>query len=205
MKLAFLSKLTAASLLAGTAFAWAITPSAAQLIPSRAAIVDGQNTQIVETVQARRGGRSAVRQFRSGGRSAVRQFRSGRRSTVRQLRREARPVVRQRIDRRHALRADRRFDRHRFRHRHFRRFHDHDDVFISFGLAAPFVAAPLVAAPYVAAPAVGGCGSAVVVGPGDTLDLIAAQCGTTVGAILAVNPQIQNPHVIFAGQVINMP
>lgn len=193
MKLSFFGKLTAASLLAGTAIAWTITPSAAQLIPSRAAIVDGQNTPIVETVQARRGGRAAVRQFRSGGRPAVRQFRREARPLVRQQRRVERPVVR------HARPI------HRRDFRHVRRFHDHDGFAFGFGLAAPFVAAPLVAAPYVATPAAGGCGSAIVVRPGDTLDLIAAHCGTSVGAILAVNPQIDNPHVIFAGQVINMP
>lgn len=48
-------------------------------------------------------------------------------------------------------------------------------------------------------------GSTYVVRVGDTLAKIASRAGTTVHAILAVNPQIQNPNVIYVGQVINMP
>jgi len=48
-------------------------------------------------------------------------------------------------------------------------------------------------------------GSTYVVQQGDTLGKIAASRGTTVGAILAVNPQITNPNLIYAGQVINLP
>jgi LysM repeat protein len=44
-----------------------------------------------------------------------------------------------------------------------------------------------------------------VVMPGDTLGKIAARAGTTVYAILAVNPQITNPNLIYVGQVIYMP
>lgn len=40
---------------------------------------------------------------------------------------------------------------------------------------------------------------------GDTLSAIAARFGTTVSAILAVNPQITNPNVIFVGQKICIP
>lgn len=40
---------------------------------------------------------------------------------------------------------------------------------------------------------------------GDTLGIIAANRGTTVNAILAVNPQIWNTSLIFPGQVINIP
>ena len=40
---------------------------------------------------------------------------------------------------------------------------------------------------------------------GDTLGKIAGRNGTSVSAILAVNPQIWNPSVIYAGQVINLP
>jgi LysM repeat protein len=47
--------------------------------------------------------------------------------------------------------------------------------------------------------------STYVVQRGDTLGKIAASSGTTVGAILAVNPQITNPSLIYAGQVINLP
>jgi LysM repeat protein len=48
-------------------------------------------------------------------------------------------------------------------------------------------------------------GCTYVVQPGDTLAIIAARYGTTVSAILAVNPQIYNPNILYAGQVINLP
>ena len=48
-------------------------------------------------------------------------------------------------------------------------------------------------------------GGTYVVQWGDTLGKIAAKSGTTVGAILAVNPQITNASLIYAGQVINLP
>lgn len=41
--------------------------------------------------------------------------------------------------------------------------------------------------------------------PGDTLSTIAARFNTTVNAILAVNPQITNPNLIFVGQHICIP
>lgn len=44
-----------------------------------------------------------------------------------------------------------------------------------------------------------------VVMPGETLFIIARRFNTTVNAILAVNPQITNPNVIFAGQIIVIP
>lgn len=40
---------------------------------------------------------------------------------------------------------------------------------------------------------------------GDTLRKIADRIGVTVNDILAVNPQIVNPSLIYAGQVINLP
>ncbi len=40
---------------------------------------------------------------------------------------------------------------------------------------------------------------------GDTIAKIAARFGVRVADILAVNPQIHNPSMIFAGQVINLP
>ena len=40
---------------------------------------------------------------------------------------------------------------------------------------------------------------------GDTLGKIAARSGTSVKAILSVNPQITNASLIYAGQVINLP
>ena len=44
-----------------------------------------------------------------------------------------------------------------------------------------------------------------VVQQGDTLGKIAARIGVSWREILAVNPQIQNPSLIYAGQVINLP
>ena len=48
-------------------------------------------------------------------------------------------------------------------------------------------------------------GGTYVVQYGDTLRKIAARIGSTVSDILAVNPQIWNPNLIYAGQVINLP
>jgi hypothetical protein len=44
-----------------------------------------------------------------------------------------------------------------------------------------------------------------VVQSGDTLGKIAARTGVSWRDILAVNPQIYNPSLIYAGQVINLP
>ncbi len=48
-------------------------------------------------------------------------------------------------------------------------------------------------------------GGTYVIQVGDTLAKIASRYGTTVSAIMAVNPQIYNPNVIYVGQVINLP
>ncbi len=48
-------------------------------------------------------------------------------------------------------------------------------------------------------------GGTYVVQPGDTLGKIAARMGISWRAILAVNPQIWNPSLIYVGQVINLP
>ena len=55
---------------------------------------------------------------------------------------------------------------------------------------------------YVPAPSYGGT---YVVQQGDTIGKIAARIGCSVSSILAVNPQITNPSLIYAGQVINLP
>jgi LysM repeat protein len=47
-------------------------------------------------------------------------------------------------------------------------------------------------------------GGTYVVQWGDTLKLIAARNGTTLGNLLALNPQIWNPNWIYAGQVIRL-
>lgn len=44
-----------------------------------------------------------------------------------------------------------------------------------------------------------------VIQKGDTLSSIAARYGVTVHAILAVNPQITNPNIIFVGRTIKIP
>ncbi len=44
-----------------------------------------------------------------------------------------------------------------------------------------------------------------IVQAGNTLNIIAALFGTTVQAILAANPQITNPNLIFPGQVLTIP
>ena len=48
-------------------------------------------------------------------------------------------------------------------------------------------------------------GGTYVVQWGDTLGKIAARLGVSWRDILAVNPQIQNPSLIYTGQVINLP
>jgi len=48
-------------------------------------------------------------------------------------------------------------------------------------------------------------GNTYVVQQGDTLGKIAARSGVSWRDILAVNPQIQNPSLIYTGQVINLP
>jgi LysM repeat protein len=48
-------------------------------------------------------------------------------------------------------------------------------------------------------------GTTYVVRWGDTLGRIASRFGTTVAAIVAANPQISNPNLIYVGQVITIP
>ena len=48
-------------------------------------------------------------------------------------------------------------------------------------------------------------GGTYIVQRGDTLGKIAGRSGTSVSAILAVNPQIWNPSLIYAGQLIYLP
>ena len=48
-------------------------------------------------------------------------------------------------------------------------------------------------------------GSTYVVQWGDTLAKIAARTGVSLSSLVAVNPQIHNPSLIYAGQVINLP
>src|SRR6266508_5513137 len=48
-------------------------------------------------------------------------------------------------------------------------------------------------------------GGSYVVQWGDTLGKISARTGISVPSLLALNPQIWNPSLIYAGQVINLP
>ena len=48
-------------------------------------------------------------------------------------------------------------------------------------------------------------GSTYAVQPGDTLGKIAARIGVSWRDILALNPQIKNPSLIYVGQVIHLP
>jgi LysM repeat protein len=51
----------------------------------------------------------------------------------------------------------------------------------------------------------GGVSSATyVVQKGDTLRIIASKFGTTVDKLLSLNPKIQNPNLIYVGQVLNV-
>lgn len=56
-----------------------------------------------------------------------------------------------------------------------------------------------------AAPIDPGSGTTYTVKKGDTLSAIAKRYGTTVDALLKANPNITNPNLIKAGQVINIP
>lgn len=49
-----------------------------------------------------------------------------------------------------------------------------------------------------------GCGAAVTVRSGDTLNRIASRCGTSVSRILRLNPSITNPSRVFVGQRIRL-
>ena len=51
----------------------------------------------------------------------------------------------------------------------------------------------------------GAAGGSVSVQQGDTLSAIAARNGVSLQALLAANPQISNPDLIFAGDTINLP
>ena len=48
-------------------------------------------------------------------------------------------------------------------------------------------------------------GDAWVVGECETLGLIAQRAGVSVQDILAVNPEVCNPNLIYAGQVLKLP
>jgi LysM repeat protein len=49
------------------------------------------------------------------------------------------------------------------------------------------------------------CGDSYTVKRGDTMRIIADHCEVTLTALLAANPQITNPNLIYPGQVVRMP
>jgi LysM repeat protein len=49
------------------------------------------------------------------------------------------------------------------------------------------------------------CGDTYIVLSGDTINSIAALCGTTVNAILEINPEITDPGNLYPGQIIRIP
>ena len=48
-------------------------------------------------------------------------------------------------------------------------------------------------------------GSSYIIQPGDNLSTLAAKYGTSVGALMASNPQIKDPNKIYAGQSLSIP
>ncbi len=71
-------------------------------------------------------------------------------------------------------------------------------------LIASLLLTPAYAAPAKAGMALGTCGSTYTVKNLDNLSKIASHCGVTLADILAGNPQIANPNLIYSGQVLNM-
>jgi LysM repeat protein len=80
---------------------------------------------------------------------------------------------------------------------------------LAFALIAAFLLASQVITPAAAASsstelASVNCGDTYVVQPLDYLVRIASYCGTTVANILALNPQIVNPSLVYSGQVLRL-
>jgi LysM repeat protein len=59
--------------------------------------------------------------------------------------------------------------------------------------------------PLQVANAEGPCGDTYIVLPDDTIESIADLCGTTVEAILEINPEIADPDNLYPGQIIRIP
>jgi LysM repeat protein len=49
------------------------------------------------------------------------------------------------------------------------------------------------------------CGEFYTVAPGDTLNLIATECGTSVPALLAANPEVTEGDLLLPGQILRIP
>ncbi|HSV85667.1 MAG TPA: LysM domain-containing protein, partial [Levilinea sp.] len=50
-----------------------------------------------------------------------------------------------------------------------------------------------------------GCGNSYTVQAGDYIARIARKCGVTATNLIAANPQVANPSLIYPGQVLNLP
>src|SRR5574339_733272 len=70
-----------------------------------------------------------------------------------------------------------------------------------FVVLAVFAASFMAASPALAY----GCGTSYTVSRGDTLRIIAANCGTTVYALRRANPEIGSGDLIYPGQVLLLP
>lgn len=79
---------------------------------------------------------------------------------------------------------------------------------IMIALAAALLIATQLMSPVAAAantaPLLAECGTTYKVLHTDSLTSIAAKCNTTIADILARNPQIKNPNIIFDGQILNI-
>lgn len=73
-------------------------------------------------------------------------------------------------------------------------------------LLIPIICLPIVRNPFlISASAQNPCGDSYIVLPDDTIEGIAELCGTTVEAILKINPEITDPDNLYPGQIIRIP
>jgi LysM repeat protein len=77
-------------------------------------------------------------------------------------------------------------------------------AFVTAVIIAIQLFTPVAAAAPSAGLADGSCGDTYTVQRGDWLAKIARNCGTSVADILARNPQICNPNLIYGGMVLNL-
>ena len=66
-------------------------------------------------------------------------------------------------------------------------------------------AAAVLLAAALSAPSAAAAGLAHKVSPGDTMWKLAVQYQVGTGEIIAANPQVENPNLIYPGQVLNIP
>jgi len=66
-------------------------------------------------------------------------------------------------------------------------------------------AAALLLTAALSAPTAAAAGLTHKVSPGDTMWKLAVQYQVGTGEIIAANPQVENPNLIYPGQVLNIP